>query len=99
MITAIVITGVTYIYITKKELKKTILLLFSVFMIMIVLDTGGFIGEASHIGQAIIKIRDGDWQWLTGIITRKLMMNLKYMFKNNKTIYLILYSHKRHLNF
>ncbi len=83
MITVLTTGGITcyYIFQNKNWMNKWLILglglLFLV--IMLILDYSGIMGNSSHIGQAVQRLIDSDWQWIFNTIMRKFTMNLKLL--------------------
>lgn len=87
MITALITVGTTtyYIYAKNKTINRfgnkfTIILLAAGFLLtMIFLDYTGIFGERSHIGHAVQRLLNQDWEWISDTIFRKFSMNLKLL--------------------
>ncbi|QTL98570.1 hypothetical protein GM661_11635 [Iocasia frigidifontis] len=80
MVTFLLAGGITYYYLSgKKNVFRIILLSLIVFLLIIYLDYSGFLRIRSHIGQAVFRIIQGDWQYILLVIKRKLSMNLKLL--------------------
>ncbi|MFP4017250.1 MAG: hypothetical protein ACLFUI_09485, partial [Halanaerobiales bacterium] len=87
MITALITGGITtyYIFDTKKLSNKSfykflIITLSAVFIFAILfVDYSRILGERSHIGRAVQRLLNQDWDWLANTIFRKFSMNLKLL--------------------
>lgn len=79
MVTALIMTGVTYFYLSQQRFLPILTVIIIIFSTILFLDISGIVGQSSHMGRAIKKIIDGEWQWIANIIIRKLSINLKLL--------------------
>jgi len=80
MITASVAGGISYLHLQQgKGRYRIFFCIFLLLSLIIFLDFNGITGPSSHIGQALQRLLRGDLDSISGLIYRKVNMNLKLL--------------------